>query len=370
MKKSRRQVLKVGATAAGGVLLPGISAAQEQVKVTPGEQNNPTIRLRGTYENPISVDEIENKKDKVLKKAVETNDQRGETLTASVAPPEGSKVVAYHCELVDGVPHEWVGTVGRPSSDKRVDEIGLDNVIKKDEKKIKNNADIYSNTVDKDPQVARMQTRDVSDDYQAAGNIAATASHDFDDWKVKVNSSYDDASGGNECIWLVDVKKNPDNPSEWAMKLTTDMYPDRDSFFVMRNDHCKQKFDFNTSRIGQLEDWEPKNSVGTISDSASLSLGSDGIVTIGTSSTTIDSELDYNDKSYRPSGKVKHKTEVNGDLSKNTVVLHQSASLSGVDSKSGANLMGPNLLSKARFNQKGTWNAEKVKKDNYRIYWK
>lgn len=368
MEKSRRQVLKVGTTAAGGVLLSGISAAQE--KVAKRERGNRKIRLRGTRENPISVDEIEHKKDEVLKKAAKTTDQRDQVLTASVEPPEGSRVIAYHCELVDGVPREWVGTVGRPSSDRRLYEIGIDEVIKEDEKRIKNNADIYGDTVGEDPQAAKMQTRNVSVNHRTAESVKAAASRDFDDWKIKIDSSYDDSSGGNECVWLIDVRKDPDNPSDWAMRLTTDMYPDRDDFFVMRNDHCKQKFDFNTSRIGLVEDWEPKNSVGNISNSASLSLGSDGVVTIGTSSSTIDSELDYNDKSYRPSGKVKHKTEISGDLSKNTVVLHQSASLSGVDPRSGTNLMDPTLISKARFNQKGTWNAKKVKKDNYRVYWK
>lgn len=350
-------MLKIGGTAAVSILASGIGSAQggsgnTSVRVNSDEKS---VRLRGTLDSPIGTSELKQKRDELLKRAKEVNSS-GEVGVAPISVPDHGEVIAYNCDLVDGSPKSWIGTIEKPSSNRyQTHGISAQQNVGQTENKILQDAESHAESIK-----TQTQSRNLT--------IQSHEEH-FDEWTGVFEKDYKHyADRGNSCGWTINWRQNPDNTSEYGVQYLIRAYPNRDpQVRRWRIGWADCSFEFNESRVNEVADWQPKSSVGTVSGSVSLGLTSTGEVSIGVSSATTDSELEVTDRSQVDFDKlVKHKYNVQDNLRKGTVVLHQEAT---VEADYEPDKRFTDFSSTSRFNRAWSTQWEEIYQDNY-LKWK
>lgn len=345
--------MKASGTAAGSVLVTSLGAGSALAKGSDG-----TVRLRGTLSNPISASKVE----AALRQAADAELAGSDPVpTIEVDDmPDHHHVVALNVDVIDGSLSSWAGVVGEPSAGLRTpDSLGQ---VRRERvaavhEKAKRNANERARLKQEDT-----TTQDVT---------TQTTYEDWSDWNTQV-SHRDEIVGsdGNETGYDVKWKADPSNYAHQGVEAEIRMLPQSTDMWTAdwQNRWADPYFGFNGSIIDHVADYGPGNSIGSVTETISLSVSSDKVVEVGASSSNTSSNVDIDNHSdtYGGDHYVNQKFSISGDLKWNTVRVNQAACTQGTDPTSGSDYVNMDLDSKYRW---GDCCQTHKHLYDYRLYW-
>lgn len=311
MERSRRAILKSSGAGIGLIMATGTSIGRKDSRTS-----NDQIRLRGDRDNPVKEGEIKRKKREVLAEARgHLAVSGGPVPDVSVNVPDGREIVAYNFDIINGTPSQWVGTV---DSETVTGVAGTEDSSKGPVERILDRAATDVAEKERQHEFGRRQQ----------DTVTQMGLDSWEDWNVL----YDDrrpheGSKGNSQGISISWKSDPNEYSSQGVELRTRIYPNRDPrVFKYNIKDNNTKFSYNDDVISHVEDYGPGNSVGSSSSSMDLSIDNEGTVSVGLSSSMTRSDLDIDNKSNTDFYDfVKHRYDVSGDLTQNTVRINQAA---------------------------------------------
>lgn len=357
MEKSRRSLLKSSGIVAGTLLAPGVGA--QQVRADKPEQ---ATRLRGSFSNPIPAEKVRREKARIVNDRLETSGVETVPSVGLDDMPDHHRIVAVNFDIIDGTPSGWVGIVGDPAvGQQRPDDLGearrrrVANV----HRKAKQNAN------------ARAQLRTQASSTDTTQDVTTQATDDWSDWNTQVSERHEiTGSDGNETGYDIKWKSDPSDYSNHAVETEVRMLPQGTDMWTAdwQNRWADPLLEFNGSRIDHVSDYGPGNTVGSVTETISLSVSSDKVVQVGASKSNTSSEVDIDNQSdtYGGDHYVNQKFNISGDLKWNTVRVNQSASTAGTTYSSGDTYCDMELVAKYGW---GDCCQTHKHTYNYYVYW-
>lgn len=357
MEESRRGLLKASGITAATLLAPGVGARQASAS---GPETK--VRLRGTLSNPIPSEKVGRAKARVVEDHLADADVDAVPNVRRKELPDDSHIVAYNFDVIDGEPFGWAAIVADPAKGhQRPDDLAKvrRERVANAHRKAERNAN------------ERAQLRRQTDDGTSTQDVSTQSTDDWSDWNTAVHErdSYT-GSDGNETGYTIDWKTDPSKYSDQGVEAETRMYPCETDQWTSdwQNRWASPYFDYNGSVIDYVEDYGPGNSVGSVTETISLSLSSDKVVEVGASKSNTSSNVDIDNHSNTDSGDyVNQKFSISGDLKGNTVRVNQSASTVGTSASSGSTYCNIDLKAKYRWGDCCQTMKHTIP---YELYWK
>ncbi|WP_396612840.1 hypothetical protein ACH9L7_06100 [Haloferax sp. S1W] len=356
MEETRRSFLQTSGITAGTLLVAGFGS-QHTAAAKPESKS----RLRGTLSNPIPAAKVKREKNRLINARLE---ERGVDTVPTVGlqdMPDDHHIVAFNFDIIDGTPSGWVGVVADPAKGRHQPD-SLDEVrrgrVSTVHQKAKHNAKARSRR--------REQAHSTNTD-----DVTTQTTDDWSDWNTQVSERHEIVgSDGNETGYDIKWKSDPSNYSNHAVETEVRMLPQPTDWVTEDwvNEWADPLLTFNGSCIDEVSDYGPGNSIGSITNTISLSVSSDDVVEVGASQSNTSSNVDIDNHSdtYGGDNYVNQKFTISGDLQWNTVRVNQSASTAGTTYSSGDKYCDMDLVAKYRW---GTSINTHKHTYNFNVFW-
>lgn len=357
MEASRRSFMKSSGIAAGTLLSVGLG-----VQGVSADSSNNEVRFRGSFSNPVSVEQIRAAKARVMKDTLETSGNGPVPNMERPELPDDHRIVAFNFDVIDGTPYEWAGILADPANAHEQPD-SLADVRQQRVANVHEKARRNANS--------RAELRAQADSTTSTQDVSTQATTSWPDW----NSMYHNrdsftGSNGNETGHTVNWKNDPDDWSNQAVEAEVRMHPQPTDQWTgdWQNRWAFPQFNFNGSGINYVSDYGPGNTVGSVTNTISLSLSTDKTLEIGASKSNTSSEIDVDNHSDTDGGDnyVHQKFSISGDLKWNTVRVNQGASTVGTTYSSGDDYCNIDLKAKYRWGGGPTTTVHTIP---YRLYW-
>jgi hypothetical protein len=301
MDKSRRSFLKMGSIAAGTLLAPGIGG--QQVRANKSKNKS---RFRGNLSNPIPASRVRREKNRIINNEFENNDDPVPSIEMEDIPAHHN-IVAFNFDVIEGTPTGWVGVVADPAKDAK-----------------------RQSPVARIHEKADRNARATANKSSTTENSSQSTNDDWGDWNDEVterNEIVDD--NGNESGYDIKWKSDPEDFSNQGIEAELRLLPQETDQWSgdWQNRKADPYFGFNGSVIDNVSDYGPGNSVGSNTETISLSVSSDKTVEVGASKSNTSSDIDIDNQSdtYGGDHYVNQRFSISGDLKWNTVRVNQGA---------------------------------------------
>lgn len=318
-------MLQASGIAASALITSGIGTASSSSSA--GKQK---LRLRGNLSNPLSIPEIYEQKEAVIRNSSLYEENSTVPNIQAKGFSQDEKVLAYNFDIVNGVPTEWTGT-HKSVPNAETASASTAGVTKKErreaaEQRILNKAAV-------DAQEKRKQKNNTTEDSVTQSSVSTSTTTDsWSDWTKKAESdNYITSDNGNDLSWESKWKHDPSDTSQQGLNTELIMRPYDQGLNPWENVDCEIDFDYNGSTFKEIADYGPGNSIGTNTDTFNLAVSSDSVVQVGISSSTTSSNMDIDNKSDTDANYVYHWYDISGDLTTNTIRVNQSAVTAGTD---------------------------------------
>lgn len=357
MEESRRSFLKTSSIVAGTVLGTGLGARQVQAK-----KSEDKSRLRGTLSNPIPAAKVRREKNRIVNNQLTNSDVDTVPTVGLSDMPDDHKIVAFNFDVIDGTPSGYVGVAADPAGGYKRPE-SLANARQQRLAKVLGKARQNANV--------RSRLRSQASSTSSTQDVSIQSTDSFGDWTDQVTERHEIVgSDGNETGYDIKWKSDPNDFSNHAVETEVRMLPQPTDMWTedWQNRFADPLLTFNGSCIDNVEDYGPGNSVGTVTNTISLSVSSDDVVEVGASKSNTSSNVDIDNHSdtYGGDNYVNQKFTISGDLKWNTVRVNQSASTTGTTYSSGDKYCDMDLVAKYRW---GTSVQTHKHTYNFNVFW-
>lgn len=340
MEQSRRSFLKISGVAAGSVFATGLSARSVKAKGSKDKS-----RLRGNLLNPIPAAKVRREKDRIINNRLEHSDVDTVPTVGLENMPDDHHIVAFNFDIIDGTPSGWVGVVADPAKGhQRPDSLAdvRQQRVAHVHQKAKQNAN------------ERAQLRKQAGSTSTTQDVSTQSTESWSNWNDEVTERHEIVgSDGNETGYDIKWKSDPADYSNHGVETEVRMLPQETDQWTAdwQNRWADPLLTFNGSCIDHVSDYGPGNSIGTVTDTISLSVSSDKTVEVGASKSNTSSNVDIDNQSdtYGGDNYVNQKFSISGDLKWNTVRVNQSASTAGTTYSSGDKYCDMDLVAQYRW---------------------